>query len=82
MSYHTAFNELFGIKPIKVKHIEYKIIDLDKIKTIDDVVLIMKSLTAFKNIKCVKGDEWQTLGHLLSDETFTKTIGVVDERTN
>ena len=56
-------------------YIEYKTIDLDKIKSIDDIVLIMKSLAAFKDIKCAKGDEWQTLGHLLSDETFTEVIG-------
>ena len=56
--------------------LEYKIIDLDKVKTIDDIVLILKSLSDFKDIKCAKGKEWETLAHLLSDQIFVETFGI------
>jgi hypothetical protein len=58
-----------------MNYIEYKTIDLDKIKTVDDIVLILKSHPQFIDYKCAKGEEWQTLGHLLSDETFREAIG-------
>ena len=59
-----------------MNEIEYKIIDLDKVKTVDDIVLILKSLSDFNNIKCAKGKEWKTLAHLLGDEIYVQTFGV------
>lgn len=49
---------------------KYRIVDLDKVKTIDDIVLILKSSPAFIELKSAEGPEWTTLDHLLSDEIF------------
>lgn len=55
--------------------LRYKIIDLDKVKTVEDIVLILKAHPAFGDLKSAEGPEWETLGHLLSDETFVEYIG-------
>lgn len=53
----------------------YKVVDLDKVKTVKDIVLILKAHSAFGDLKSAEGPEWQILGHLLSDETFVDYIG-------
>lgn len=49
---------------------KYRIVDLDKVRTIEDIVLILKASPAFKDLKSAEGPEWATLDHLLSDEVF------------
>lgn len=49
---------------------KYRIVDLDKIKTVDDIVLILKASPAFHDLKSVEGPEWEALDHLLTDEVF------------
>lgn len=48
----------------------YRTVDLDKVKTIDDIVLILKASPAFTDLKSAEGPEWTILDHLLSDEVF------------
>ena len=55
--------------------LRYKVIDLNKIKTVDDIVLVLKAHPQFIDFKSAEGPEWQILGHLLSDETFVDYIG-------
>ena len=48
----------------------YRIVDLDKVKTIADIVLILKASSAFAELKSAEGPEWEILDHLLTDEVF------------
>ena len=49
---------------------KYRVVDLDKIKTIEDIVLILKASSAFHELKSVESPEWEVLDHLLTDEVF------------
>ena len=48
----------------------YRVVDLDKVKTVEDIVLILKASSAFSELKSAEGPEWAVLNHLLSDEVF------------
>ena len=48
----------------------YRVVDLDKVKTVEDIVLILKASSAFHELKSAEGPEWAVLNHLLSDEVF------------
>ena len=48
----------------------YRIVNLDKVKTVEDIVLILKASSEFSELKSAEGPEWDVLGHLLSDEVF------------
>ena len=48
----------------------YRVVDLDKVKTVEDIVLILKASSAFSGLKSAEGPEWKVLDHLLSDEVF------------
>lgn len=48
----------------------YRVVDLDKVKTVEDIVLILKASSAFHELKSAEGPEWDALDHLLSDEVF------------
>lgn len=61
---------------MKMTSIKYKVIDWAKVKNIDDIVLILKSHSDFIELKSAEGQEWTTLGHLLSDEIFVEQYGV------
>jgi hypothetical protein len=47
--------------------IRYKKVDINKIKTLDDVILLMKASFTFR-MSAAEGKEWTTLKHLLDDE--------------
>ena len=55
------------VTPAKTR---YRVVDLDKVKTIEDIVLILKASSAFYELKSAEGPEWAVLNHLLSDEVF------------
>ena len=48
----------------------YRVVDLDKVKTVEDIVLILKASSAFCELKSAEGPEWAVLNHLLSDKVF------------
>lgn len=49
---------------------KYRIVDLNKIKTVEDIVLVLKAHLAFHDLKSAEGPEWEVLDHLLTDEVF------------
>ena len=53
-----------------VAKIRYRVVDLNKVKTVEDIVLILKASSAFHELKSAEGPEWALLNHLLSDEVF------------
>jgi len=61
---------LEGRQKATVEKIRYRIIDLDKVKTVDDIVLILKASSVFHELKSAEGPEWTILDHLLTDEVF------------
>ena len=59
-----------GWEKSAVAKTRYRIVDLDKVKTVEDIVLILKASSAFHELKSAEGPEWDVLDHLLSDEVF------------
>ena len=59
-----------GWQKLDVAKTRYRVVDLNKVKTIEDIVLILKASSAFYELKSAEGPEWAVLNHLLSDEVF------------
>ena len=59
-----------GRQKAAVAKTRYRVVDLDKVKTVEDIVLILKASSAFHELKSAESPEWKVLDHLLSDEVF------------
>ena len=59
-----------GRQKAAVAKTRYRVVDLDKVKTVEDIVLILKASSAFCESRSAEGPEWAVLNHLLSDKVF------------
>lgn len=59
--------------PANTKHLMvYRVIDWDKVKTKDDIILVLKAHPSFTDLKTATTEEWKHLDHLLSDEIYVQ----------
>ena len=82
IGFSKAFKGLFGPNPEETKF-EYRVIDWDKVTTVEDVVNILSNIGLTRRVKVGKV-EWEDpkWARLLGDKVYTETwtkYGYVDD---